>query len=164
MPHGDIAIASKIVLVTGGGSGINLSFVKLVLKAGAKAIIIADLQLTDEAQKLVDENKQIVFQRCDVTKRQDLERLVQTSIETFNDVPDVYIAGAGVFEPTWSNWWDDTEDDRYAELDINVTHALKLSRIAMRALLSRKKQGVILIVASLAGFAVGSSHIFYRRC
>lgn len=54
----------------------------------------------------------------------------------------------------WSNWWDDTEDDRYAELDINVTHALKLSRIAMRALLSRGKRGVILIVASLAGYAV----------
>lgn len=159
MPHSDISIKGKIVLVTGGGSGINLSFVKLVLKAGAKGIVVADLRLTEEAQKLVDDNKNVVFQQCDVTKRQDLEKLIQSSIEAFNDVPDVYIAGAGVFEPAWSNWWDDTEDDRYAELDINVTHALKLSRIAMRALLSRKKQGVILIVASLAGFTVGA-HLY----
>lgn len=55
---------------------------------------------------------------------------------------------------TWSNWWDDTEEDRYAELDINTTGALKLSRIAVRSLVAKGKRGVILIVASLAGYMV----------
>ena len=53
---------------------------------------------------------------------------------------------------TWSNFWDDTEEDGYSQVDINVIHPLKLSRIAIRALLRKNKKGVILITASLAGF------------
>jgi NAD(P)-dependent dehydrogenase (short-subunit alcohol dehydrogenase family) len=53
---------------------------------------------------------------------------------------------------SWSNFWDDTEGDGYSQVDINVTHPLKLSRIAIRALLGKNKKGVILITASLAGF------------
>ena len=55
----------------------------------------------------------------------------------------------------WSNFWDDTEGDGYSQVDINVNHPMKLSRIAIRALLGKNKKGVILITASLAGFQVG---------
>lgn len=54
---------------------------------------------------------------------------------------------------SWSNWWDDTEDDGYAQIEVNVNHALKLARIATRALLSENKRGTIQIVASIAGYA-----------
>lgn len=99
MPLGDFPIESKIAVVTGGGSGINLSFVKLAHQKGARGIIIGDLRLGEEAQKLVDSSDNVVFAKCDVSKRADLENLVKVSIEKFGDVPDIYIAGAGVFEP-----------------------------------------------------------------
>lgn len=155
MPCGDLPLKSKVVLVTGGGSGINLSFVKLAVQREARGVIIGDLKLTPEAEKFVQTNStKVVFAKCDVTRRKDLENLIKVAADRFGDVPDVYIAGAGVFEPAWSNWWDDTEEDRYAELDINVNHALKLSRIAMRVLLGKRKKGVVLITASLAGYQV----------
>lgn len=47
----------------------------------------------------------------------------------------------------WSNFWNDTEHDRYAELDINVTHPIKLTRIAIRALLRKNKKGVVVVVS-----------------
>ena len=99
MPCGDLPIQDKVVVVTGGGSGINFAFVQLVLKNGARGIIIADLRLGKEAQDLVDKEQKAVFSQCDVTKRKDLEGLIKTSVEKFGDVPDVYVAGAGVFEP-----------------------------------------------------------------
>ena len=37
-------------------------------------------------------------------------------------------------------------------MKINTNHPLKLSRIAIRALLRKNKKGVILVVASLAGY------------
>jgi NAD(P)-dependent dehydrogenase (short-subunit alcohol dehydrogenase family) len=165
---GNFPLKNKIAIVTGGGSGINLCFAQLAVKQGAK-VIIADLKLTPEAEKFVNsEAPSAIFTKCDVTKRSDLENLIKVSEEKYGDVPDVYIAGAGVFEPvrppspspnptlthikSWSNFWDDTEEDGYAALDINVTHAIKLTRIAMRALLRKGKKGVILITASLAGF------------
>ena len=40
---------------------------------------------------------------------------------------------------------------RYAEVDININHPIKVARIAMRALLGRDKKGVVLMIASMAG-------------
>ncbi|EPE34671.1 NAD(P)-binding Rossmann-fold containing protein [Glarea lozoyensis ATCC 20868] len=149
---GDFPLKDKIAVVTGGGSGINLCFAQLAVQKGAK-VIIADLKLTPEAEKFINsEAASAIFTKCDVTRRADLENLIRVSEENYGDVPDVYIAGAGVFEPSWSNFWDDTEEDGYAALDVNVTHAIKLTRIAMRALLRKGKKGVILITASLAGY------------
>jgi NAD(P)-dependent dehydrogenase (short-subunit alcohol dehydrogenase family) len=51
----------------------------------------------------------------------------------------------------WSNFWDDTEGDGYAQLEINTTHPIKLTRIAIRALTGKDKPGVVLIVASIVG-------------
>ncbi|KAI1623927.1 hypothetical protein EDD37DRAFT_592242 [Exophiala viscosa] len=153
MPCGDLALTNSVVLITGGGSGINFAFSKLVFEAGAK-ILIADLTLTEDARKFVASvpSEKVTFVKCDVTRRADLENLIKASRDTFGTVPDVYVAGAGVFEPDWSTWWDDTEDDGYKQLDINATHPMKLTRIATKALLSEQKKGVILILASLAGF------------
>jgi NAD(P)-dependent dehydrogenase (short-subunit alcohol dehydrogenase family) len=79
--------------------------------------------------------------------------LIKISENKFGDVPDVYVAGAGVFEPSWSNFWDDTEDESYKTARINVNHPLKLTRIATRALLAKNKKGVVCIMASIAGYS-----------
>ena len=69
---------------------------------GAK-VVIADLQLTTVAQQMVDSDSNVVFQKTDVTKWDELQRLVTVANETFGSTPDVYIAGAGVFEPVCSS-------------------------------------------------------------
>ncbi|KAF2186195.1 NAD(P)-binding protein [Zopfia rhizophila CBS 207.26] len=149
MAVGDLSLQGKIVVVTGGGSGMHLAFSKLAHAEGAK-VIIADLRLGPESENLSPE---IVFQSTDVRKWSDLRNLVEVSKEKFGDVPDVYVAGAGVFEPDWSNFWDDTEDQRYAAVDINVNHPIKLTRIAIRALREKNKKGVVLIMSSIAGYS-----------
>lgn len=150
----DFPLKGKILLVTGGGSGIGLALCVLALSRGAKGIVIGDLKLQPEAEELVSENpKTVIFAKCDVTKWADLKNLVTVSEKEFGDVPDIYAPIAGVFEPTWSNFWNDTEDEdgRYKQIDINVNHPIKLTRIAIRALLGKNKQGVVIITASTAG-------------
>ncbi|RAK95993.1 NAD(P)-binding protein [Aspergillus ibericus CBS 121593] len=151
---GDFPIENKIVLVTGGGSGIGLQLTRLASANGAK-VIVADLQLTPEAQQLVENTDTVVFQRCDVRIWADLEALIQLSRDKWNDVPDVYVASAGIFEPKWASFWQDTETTRYATVDINVNHPIKLTRLAIRALLETNKKGVVCLVSSIAAF--GSS-------
>lgn len=41
----------------------------------------------------------VIFIKCDVRKRADLEELVKAAERTWSAVPDVWVAGAGVFEP-----------------------------------------------------------------
>lgn len=72
-----------------------MEFSKLAHAEGAK-VIIADLQLGKDSKNL---SSDIVFQRCDVSKWSDLKKITAVSKEKFGDVPDVYVAGAGVFEP-----------------------------------------------------------------
>ncbi|CAK7235101.1 hypothetical protein SEUCBS140593_009168 [Sporothrix eucalyptigena] len=152
MVVGAFPLDGKIAVVTGAGSGINLAFAKQAVAQGAR-VVIADIQLTDDAKAFLAANeKSVVFAKTDVTKRADLENTVTQAQTSFGDVPDVYIAGAGVFEPDWSSFWDDTEDDGYKQVEINVNHPMKLSRIAIKSLVKAKKPGVILVVASLAGY------------
>lgn len=100
MVCGNLPLNDKVVLVTGGGSGINFSFVRLALKAKARGVVIADLGLTEEAQKFAELNQEkVIFAKCDVTKRRDQENAVHVARDKFGTVPDVYIAGAGVFCP-----------------------------------------------------------------
>lgn len=67
---------------------------------GAK-IIIGDIKLTLEAEEFISKacSDRVVFQPCDVSKWDQLQKLVSTSEKKYGDVPDVWIAGAGVFEP-----------------------------------------------------------------
>lgn len=100
MTFGDFPLNGKIAVVTGAGSGINLSFAQFAVQAGAR-VIIADLKLTEDGEKFMkgEGSKAAIFTKCDVTKRSELENLIKVSEKEFGDVPDVYVAGAGVFEP-----------------------------------------------------------------
>lgn len=124
MPFGDFPLRDKILIVTGGGSGIGLSFTKLAHTSGAR-IVLGDLRLTPEASTFVQDNENIVFVKCDVSKRNDLENLIEVAKSKFGDVPDVYVAGAGVCEPAWSSFYGDTEEDGYKQLSINLVHPIK---------------------------------------
>jgi len=98
---GHFPLSGKIAVITGGGSGINLAFARLAVQKNAR-VIIADIQLTAEADEFLKYEKNVVFQKCDVTKWTDLQNLIKVSEKEFGDVPDIYVAGAGVFEPVWS--------------------------------------------------------------
>jgi len=79
--------------------GIGLALVDLAVEAGAKAIIISDLRLSDEAADLVKKHENVLFQQGDVCKWRDLQGIIDASETKLGDAPDVYVANAGVFEP-----------------------------------------------------------------
>lgn len=56
-----------------------------------------------------------------------------------------------MFEPKWSAFLADTEEQHYKTMSINAEHPIKLTRIAMRSLLGANKPGVVLLVGSMAG-------------
>jgi hypothetical protein len=68
--------------------------------------------------------------------------------EKWNDVPDFYGICAGLFEPPFSNFWDDTEDSGYKQVGVNVSHPIKLTRLAMRKSLGKGKRSSVCIIVS----------------
>lgn len=79
--------------------GIGLAYGLLAGQKGAKQVILADLRLTAAAQEAVQSDENLIFQQCDVTKWKDLQDIVDVSLAKLGDVPDIYVASAGVFEP-----------------------------------------------------------------
>lgn len=153
-PVPDFPIKGKIVAITGGGSGIGFALTKICHDKGAK-VLIGDLKLLPEAEQYISNapKDSIIFRTCDVSSWPSLHDLITASVTNFGSVPDVYVPCAGVFEPPWSNFWDDNEDEAgaYNMIQINVNHPVKFTRMAMKALAGAEKQGVVCLVASTAG-------------
>ncbi|ETI23405.1 hypothetical protein G647_05207 [Cladophialophora carrionii CBS 160.54] len=161
-------VQGKTAIVTGAGSGINLEFARLLLQHGAN-VLFADLALRPEAQDLVAKyastpNK-AVFQKTDVTSWPDLEAMFSAAMQHFGAV-DIVCPGAGVFEPHWSNFWyppgtaksgDDPASGRYKLLDINLTHPIRTTQLAISHFLaaqppsSAQNPKSIVHIASIAG-------------
>jgi len=150
----DFPLKDKVVLITGGGAGIGLAFAQTCHAQGAK-VLIGDLRLAPEASDWTStlSPSTFHFQTTNVSDWSSLHALITASVSAFGDVPDVYAPVAGVFEPLWSNFWDDSESAQghYKTVSINVEHPLKLTRMALRALAGAEKQGVVCLVASTAG-------------
>jgi len=158
-------VAGKTAIVTGAGSGINYCFAKLLLENGCN-VVIADLSLRPEAKDLVSkyssksspQTARAIFQQTDVTDWSQLDRIFEVAQEEFNGA-DIVCPGAGVYEPPFSNFWyppgqppsrDDVASSRYTLLDINLTHPIRTTQLAISHFLSQKKPGVITHISSIA--------------
>lgn len=159
------------------GSGINYCLSKLLLSRGCN-VLIADLALRPESKELMEQysgkdssKSRCVFQRTDVTVWKDLEGAFAAADLEFGGV-DIVGPGAGIFEPPWSNFWqppgsklakDDKHGDRYATMDINVTHPIRAAQMAIATFLnpkdgkkvSQENPKRIILTASIAGQVFG---------
>ncbi|OJJ48403.1 hypothetical protein ASPZODRAFT_62637 [Penicilliopsis zonata CBS 506.65] len=159
------SVQGKSAIVTGAGSGINLSFAKLLLENGCN-VLIADLGLRPEAQAVVDKYSsglpRAIFQQTDVIEWPQLEKMFEVAEQEFGEV-DIVCPGAGIYEPHWSNFWrppgtpqskDPRAGGRYAVLDINLTHPIRTTQLAISHFLARNKSKTpkhIVHVSSIAG-------------
>ncbi|KAF3771333.1 NAD(P)-binding protein [Cryphonectria parasitica EP155] len=145
-PSAPFNVAGKTAIVTGAGSGINLSFAALLLNRKCN-VVLADLALRPEAEDLVkahsDPNKtttsRAVFVKTDVTSWPALAHMFDVAHREFGGV-DIVCPGAGVYEPHWSSFWhppgsaastDAVDAGHYALLDINLTHPIRATQLAM---------------------------------
>lgn len=87
----------KVVLVTGGSSGIGKSAALLYAREGAKVVVSdiheeSGMQVVQEIEQL---GSQAIFVSADVSKPEDCERMVQQAVEKFGRL-DVAFNNAGI--------------------------------------------------------------------
>ncbi|HEV8573375.1 MAG TPA: SDR family NAD(P)-dependent oxidoreductase [Dehalococcoidia bacterium] len=140
----------KVALITGGGSGIGRATALALANAGA-SIVIADINDDGgrETVRLIEEaGGTAAFVHVDVTKRDDLERMVAFAEETFGGL-DIFHNNAGIgtpqprFPAAPPDLWERTITvDLWA-----VIAGVQAVEPAMR----RRGGGVIVNTASIAG-------------
>jgi len=87
------SLKGKVAVVTGGGSGLGLATVKRFVAAGA-TVVMADKR---DCSQLAEEIG-CTFIQTDVTKEEQVERLMKTAAELFGPL-DIVINNAGIIMP-----------------------------------------------------------------
>jgi NAD(P)-dependent dehydrogenase (short-subunit alcohol dehydrogenase family) len=86
----------KIIIVTGGASGIGYAFCEHLAEIGHR-ILIADLQGAKEAAaKLREAGYKVIGVKADVTNEQDVAEMADASLKEFGGI-DVLVNNAGLF-------------------------------------------------------------------
>jgi NAD(P)-dependent dehydrogenase (short-subunit alcohol dehydrogenase family) len=114
-------VDGKVVLVTGGASGLGQAAVGLLVGGGAR-VVVADLQ-QDRGDQVVAEARaaggEAVFCRTDVTKEEDVAAAVGTALDNWGRL-DGALNNAGTTGPS-NNTVDYSLEDWNRVLTLNLT-------------------------------------------
>jgi len=146
-----MSFQDKVVLITGGTSGIGEATAILFAKLGAKVVIAGRRENLGDA--IVDRIKsaggEAIFVKTDVTSEDDVKSLVEQTVETYGRI-DVAFNNAGV-EAT-GMVTDFTVDDYRKVFDINVLGVFLSMRYEIEQML-KQGGGSIINTSSIVGHA-----------
>ncbi len=109
--------SNKQALIVGGGSGMGLEAGKLLVEEGASVTLVGrNQEKLDGARETFDTPDNVSTFQCDLTKKEDIDRLIRYIAEEMKDVKCL-INAAGVFSP--KAFLDHTEEDYDAYMDLN---------------------------------------------
>ena len=147
----------KVVIITGGGSGIGLETAKLLAKNGAKVALCArdEKGLKKAVEEIGEENA--VYLKANVTNLEEMTELVKMTKEKFGKV-DVLYANAGIMPA--SNIAELKVDDWKRMIDININGVLNSIAAVYPEFLENKK-GHIIATSSMAGIRMVPGNAVY---
>lgn len=138
----------RVVIVTGGGSGIGAKTSEVLAEQGA-TVIVADLN-AGGAQKTVDTvtaaGGKAFAMACNVTKRADVERLVSQTVADHGRLDGMCNIAGAMFPGKIEDLEDDVID---AGIDLNLKGVLYGTQYAIRAM-KNNGGGSIVNVSSTA--------------
>ncbi|XP_062112633.1 short chain aldehyde dehydrogenase 1-like [Humulus lupulus] len=155
-------LEGKVVIVTGGASGIGESTARLFVRHGAK-VVIADIQdelghsLCEEILNSTsnDESANITYVHCDVTSDTDMKNLVDCAVSKHGKL-DIMFNNAGIsgdVDPTILG----ADNDNFRRVfEVNVFGSFLGAKHAARIMIPARK-GVILFTSSVASQSSGES-------
>ncbi|MEL0537831.1 glucose 1-dehydrogenase [Staphylococcus debuckii] len=144
-------LENKVVVVTGGASGIGRAICEAFGQAKAKVVINYRSERhkedLEEMKKIISEaGGESIAVQGDVAKEEDVLRLVDEAVKTFGTL-DIMINNAGFENPVPS---DEMSVEEFSKaIDINLTGAFVGSREAVKYFRKEDKPGVIINTSSV---------------
>jgi NAD(P)-dependent dehydrogenase (short-subunit alcohol dehydrogenase family) len=143
----DMQIQGKVVIVTGGSNGIGRALCRKFAAAGAKAVVIADID-REAGLKVAAEIRDTPggFAHCNVASEKDVHNLVDSITDACGQV-DIFCSNAGVGvaggpeapDQDWRRSWE-----------VNLMAHVYAARAVLPQMLARK-EGYLVQTVSAAG-------------
>ena len=146
-------LSGKVVLITGASRGIGRETALRMGEASARVVVnyrSSEREATDVARQIGDGNAIAI--QADVAKPEDVQRMIDRTIETFGAI-DVVVNNAAIYAENrfdadsyeqWIDGWRRT-------FEVNVFGAANVAFLAMRSM-RRRGGGKIINVSSRAAF------------
>ncbi len=157
------SLDGKIVVLTGGGTGLGLAMVRALARAGANLVIAGRRTgpIENAVKEVTDLGREAIAVCTDVTDSDQVDQLVSTTLDRFGQI-DVLINNAGaVQENVRKPLWDITDDEWNLVMNVNLSGAFYCARAVSKPMSERGK-GKIINVAS--GFGMRAGRDIYMYC
>jgi len=143
-------LKGKVALVTGGGRGLGKFIATGLAEAGADLALAS--RKIQNCQKVAEDLRKLGVRAsafpCDVAKVEDLENLVQATLNTYGRI-DILVNNSGM---TWGAPTLEYPLDKWERtMAVNVRSVFLLSQKAAKIMISQKG-GKIINIASTQGF------------
>ncbi|PZS24727.1 MAG: dehydrogenase [Pseudonocardiales bacterium] len=137
-------VRGKVVVVTGGGSGIGAALCRRFAADGAASVVVADLH-ADAAAMIADEIGGVA-EALDVCDADAVTSLVERTLERFGRI-DLFCSNAGIATGVEL---DDPDDMWHKAYDVHVMSHVYAARAVLPGMLERGR-GYLLNTSSAAG-------------
>jgi NAD(P)-dependent dehydrogenase (short-subunit alcohol dehydrogenase family) len=142
-------VAGKVVLVTGGGSGIGKAMCRAFSAHGARAVVVADLN--EKAAKAVADKIGGLGLKCDVSVEADVRHAVEVATKHYGPV-ELMCSNAGIFFGDGPDGMATSQtNDRWQRMwEVNLMAHVYAARAVLPAMIARG-DGYLLHTVSAAG-------------
>jgi len=141
-------LKDKVSIITGSTMGIGLACAQEFAIEGSKVVVTGRSQ--DLGEKAAEEIRagggDAIFIRCDISKNDQIQTLVQKTVEHYGQI-DVVVNNAGVNHS--ANFFDITEDDWDWVMSVDLKGTFLLSQAAAKVMVEQNIAGVIINMSSV---------------
>jgi 3-oxoacyl-[acyl-carrier protein] reductase len=152
-------IAGSVAVITGGARGIGRAIARSLAAGGAKVVLgdILEEDLNRSVHEICASGGEAVAVVADVTRDEDVAKLMDTAIETFGAI-NVVCANAGIIRDGLMLTPDPatgkvqhvmTSDDFRAVVEVNLVGAFITLREAARRIADNGWKGLLLVTSSI---------------
>jgi glucose 1-dehydrogenase len=155
-------LKDKVAVVTGGSKGIGHGIAGEFLREGAKVVICSRNRNEGEAaaEKLKDFGSDVIYFRCDVASLDELEYLVEGTVEHFGRL-DIYVANAGINDPEKTPYLEITPEQYDRIMNVNLKGVFFGGQYAARQMVKQGGGGAIVNVSSVNAYLALNSQMVY---
>jgi 3-oxoacyl-[acyl-carrier protein] reductase len=139
-------LQNKVAIVTGAGSGFGAAIARLYAQEGAK-VVIADINQAAAERVAGEIGPAALALPADVSRRADIERVVQQTLDAFGGLDIVVNNAATTHKNQPMLDVDEALFDRLFEVNVKSIYLMSLAAVPH---MRRQKRGVILNIGSTA--------------
>ncbi len=153
-------LQEQVCIITGATKGIGLACAYEFAQEGAKVVLTGRTAAlgNEAAEKICTDGGDAVFVRCDVSQKEQVDKLIEATVEHYGRI-DVVVNNAGVNHS--ADFFEITEKDWDWVMAVDLKGTFLVSQAAARVMVLQGRPGVIVNLSSVMAVLALANQVPY---